>query len=85
MYSEPKDFQDNKIPTKRPTSPTLFNNIAFMAAFAARILVNQNPINKNEQSPTPSQPINKTIKLLDVTKIIIKNVKRERYPINLGK
>lgn len=66
-------------------SPTLLTNKAFNAALTAGIRVFQKLINKKEHNPTPSQPKNKRAKLSAVTKISIKNVKRERYDKNRGK
>lgn len=43
----------------------------------------QKLISKNEHKPTPSQPKNNCKKLLEVTSIIIKNVNKEMYDINL--
>jgi len=45
--------------------------------------VNQKLINKYEHKPTPSQPKNNWKKLLLVTKISIKNVKKDNQHINL--
>jgi len=39
----------------------------------------------NEQIPTPSQPINKKIKLSEQTSKFIKNVKRDKKLRKLGK
>jgi hypothetical protein len=47
-----------------------------MADLFACKRVNQKFINKNEQKPTPSQPINICKKLSAVTKIIIKKVNK---------
>jgi len=43
--------------------------MAFIAAFLAAKRVDQNPINKYEHNPIPSQPITRTKKLLANTKI----------------
>jgi len=58
-------------------SPTRFNTIAFKAAFVADILVCQKLINKKEQIPIPSQPINNTIKLSLATKTNMKKVNKD--------
>ena len=49
----------------------------------ACIRVFQKLISKNEHKPTPSQPKNSCKKLLDVTSIIIKNVNKDMYAMNL--
>jgi hypothetical protein len=45
-------------PNKNPMSPILLTNRALRAALFAAILKNQKLINRYEQIPTPSQPIN---------------------------
>ena len=55
-------------------SPTLLTNNAFMADLLAWILVYQKLINKYEQIPTPSQPMNICTILSAVTKNSIKKV-----------
>ena len=59
-------------------SPTRFTSIALIAAFPAWIRVYQNPINKNEAKPIPSQPRNIRMKLSAVTSNTIKPVNKER-------
>ena len=44
----------------------------------ACILVFQKLISKKEHKPTPSQPKNSVTKLEEVTRIIIKKVKRDK-------
>jgi hypothetical protein len=46
------------MPINNIKSPTLFTNIAFIAALFAKILKYQKLINKYEDNPTPSHPIN---------------------------
>ena len=57
---------------------------AFIAAAFAESFLNQKPIKKYEQSPTPSHPKNNCKKLSDVTKVNIAKVKSDKYAINLG-
>jgi len=60
------------------TSPTLFITIAWIADLLASIRVNQKLINKYEQRPTPSHPINNCKKLSAVTNINMLNVNKDR-------
>jgi len=71
------------IAKRKKTSAILFISIAFTAAFIAKTLVYQKLINKNEQTPTPSQPIKSCKKLSAVTKTNIKNVNKDKKPKNL--
>ena len=73
-----------KIPIAKPKSPTLFTIKAFIAALFADSFLNQNPINKYEHSPTPSQPKNNCKKLSDTTNANIAKVNKDKYDINLG-
>jgi len=66
------------MPKIKKTSAILFINIAFKAALIAKTLVYQKLINKNEHKPTPSQPKKSCIKFEEVTKTIIKKVKRDK-------
>ena len=52
---------------------------AFFAASPADFFLNQNPISRNEQSPTPSQPTNITTKLAPRTSTSMNEAKRFRY------
>ena len=54
-----KFMKMRNIPRRKPKSPIRFTIKAFLPALAFSISSNQNPISKYEQSPTPSQPINK--------------------------
>ena len=47
-----------KIPNAKPKSPTLLTTKALIAAAFAVSFLNQKPIKKYEQRPTPSQPKN---------------------------
>ena len=67
-----------KMPIAKPKSPTLFTINAFIAALFADSFLYQNPINKYEQSPTPSQPKNNCKKLSDTTSTSIEKVKSDR-------
>ncbi len=81
-----RNTQKHKIiPNVKATSAILFTNKAFNADRVALIRENQNPIKRNEQTPTPSHPRKRTSKLSAVTKSNIKKVKRDKYDINLGK
>jgi len=60
-------------------SPSLFVITANKDALLACIRVAQKFINKYEQIPTPSQPINNCSKLSESTKKIIKNVNKDKY------
>src|SRR5690606_10266516 len=46
---------------RNPKSPIRFITKAFLAALAYDEFLNQKPINRYEQSPTPSQPMNMTM------------------------
>ena len=54
--SEPTWTQIRTMPIRNAASPTRVTMKAFFAASAADFRSNQCPINKYEQSPTPSQP-----------------------------
>jgi hypothetical protein len=60
------------ITTIKKKSPTLFINMALAPLLTEGVLVPQNVINKKEQTPTPSQPINIVIKFEELTKITMK-------------
>ena len=47
-----------KIPNRKPKSPIRFMIKAFLAALLLAWSLNQNPMSKYEDRPTPSQPIN---------------------------
>ena len=61
-----------------PKSPTLFTINALIAALFADSFLYQKPINKYQQSPTPSHPKNNCKKLSDTTRTSIEKVKSER-------
>lgn len=73
------------IPKTMNISPILFTITAFIADFIACNLVRQKLIKINEHIPTPSQPINKKIKLSELTNKFIKKVKRDKKLKKLGK
>ena len=52
---------------------------AFLPASAALFFLNQKPMSRYEQSPTPSQPTNISGRLPPRTSSSMKNVKRFRY------
>lgn len=64
-------------------SPILLINMALAPLLTDGVLVPQNVINKNEQIPTPSHPINMVIKFDELTRITIKNENKYRKEINL--
>ena len=66
-----KNIKEKKISSEETTN-------AFIAAALAVSLLNQKPIKKYEQSPTPSQPKNSCRKLSAVTKVNIANVKSDK-------
>ena len=63
---------------KEPKSPIRFITKAFLAAALYSSFENQNPISKNEQSPTPSHPANNNGKLFANTRMIIENKNKLR-------
>lgn len=70
------------IPISKVVSLIRFIIIAFIPALFACIRVSQKFIRRYEHIPTPSHPINNSRILFLVTNNIIKNVNKERYPIN---
>jgi len=62
----------------KPTSPTLFTSIAFIADLLAWIRVCQKLISKKEAKPIPSHPKNITIKLSPDTRKSIKPVNNDK-------
>ena len=54
-----------------------------MAAEFAESFLNQKPIKKYEQRPTPSQPKKSCKKLSEVTNINIAKVNKDKYAMNL--
>jgi hypothetical protein len=65
-------------PAIKKQSPIRFTATAFRAAERASALESQKPIRRYEQSPTPSQPRKKRIRLSAVIRTSIKKVKRDR-------
>ena len=61
----------------------LFIKKAFIAATLAESFLNQKPIKKYEQRPTPSHPKKSCKKLSEVTNISIAKVNKDKYAINL--
>jgi len=74
----PKITTINAIAINNAKSPILFTSIAFIAALFANILVYQKLINKYEDNPTPSHPINICTKFSAVTNNNIKNVNNDK-------
>ena len=56
-----------------------FTMNAFLPASDALFFLNQNPISRYEQRPTPSQPTNMSGRLPPSTSSSMKNVNRFRY------
>jgi hypothetical protein len=67
----------------RAASPNLFIIIALSEDLFASLLVNQKLINRYDDKPTPSQPINIWTTLPLVTSNIIKKVNRFKKDMNL--
>ena len=80
--TEPVVLKIKKIAIANAVSPIRLTITALIAALLACILVNLKLISKYEQRPTPSQPVNSWIKLLLVTKTIIKKVNKDKYAKN---
>ena len=66
------------MPTSMARSATLFITKASFAATFALGLLYQKPMSSQEQSPTPSQPINSPIKLSLDTRTFIQKTKSPR-------
>ena len=66
------------IPSRKQKSPIRFTTNALRPAVAYASFLNQNPIRRNEHSPTPSQPMNITGRLAPSTRISIDPVNRFR-------
>ena len=54
----PKAWKTRIMPRISPASPMRLTMNAFLPASDALFFLNQNPISRYEQSPTPSQPTN---------------------------
>ena len=67
------------MPRMKPKSPMRLTMNAFLPASAADGFVNQKPISRYEQSPTPSQPMNITGKLAPSTSTSMNAANRFRY------
>ena len=66
------------MPTSMARSATLFiTNASFAATFALGLLY-QKPMSSQEQSPTPSQPINSPMKLSLDTRTFMQKTKSPR-------
>src|SRR5689334_14883887 len=75
----PKRENSSSIPSTKPQSPMRFTMNAFLPASDADFLTNQKPINRYEQSPTPSQPTNITRKFAPSTSTSMKAANRFKY------
>ncbi len=62
-----------------PKSPMRLTTNAFLPASAADCFLNQKPISRYEQSPTPSQPTNMTGKVDPSTSTSMNAAKRFKY------
>jgi hypothetical protein len=67
-----------KPPTTKPKSPMRLTMKAFMPAMAFSVSVNQKPIKRYEQSPTPSQPMNIMNRLAPMTSVSMAQTNRLR-------
>src|SRR4029079_15834835 len=77
--SVPNVANNASMPSMNPKSPMRLTMNAFLPASAADCFVNQNPISRYEQRPTPSQPMNITGKLAPSTSTSMNAAKRFRY------
>ena len=68
--------QMKTIPMRKAESPIRVVTKAFLAASAAALRSNQNPISRYEHRPTPSQPTYSSRKLLARTSTSMKNTNR---------
>src|SRR5580765_7133864 len=75
----PKILNSQNIPSTNPKSPIRLTTNAFLPASAAEGLVNQNPISRYEQRPTPSQPMNMTGKFAPSTSTSMNAANRFKY------
>jgi hypothetical protein len=78
ISTDPKCILKANIPINKKTSPNLLIIKALNATLLTNTQIYQKLIKKYETNPTPSQPKNINRRLLDVTKRIIKNVKRDK-------
>ncbi len=67
------------MPRISPTSPMRLTMKAFFPASDALFFLNQNPMSRYEQRPTPSHPTNSRGRLPPRTSSSMKNVNRFRY------
>src|SRR5678816_920471 len=77
--SVPNCVNSHSMPRMNPKSPIRLTTNAFLPASEADCLVNQNPINRYEQRPTPSQPMNITGKFEPSTSTSMNDANRFRY------
>src|SRR5687767_3704895 len=77
--SVPNAQKSESIPRMKPRSPTRLTMKAFLPASDADCFVNQKPMSRYEQRPTPSQPTNITGKLAPSTSTSMKEANRLRY------
>src|SRR5439155_1624238 len=77
--SVPKWTKASSTPRMKPKSPMRLTMNAFLPASEAVFFSYQNPINRYEHSPTPSQPTNITRKLAPSTRTSMNDANRLRY------
>src|SRR5271169_6306937 len=75
---EPISAKIEKMPSAKPKSPTRLTTKALIAAAFADGRSYQNPINRYEHTPTPSQPKKSCTRFDAVTSMSIEKVKSER-------
>ena len=71
--------RSGSIPRMNPKSPMRLTTKAFLPASAADFFVNQKPMSRYEQRPTPSQPTNITGKFAPSTSTSMNAANRFRY------
>src|SRR4029077_2358212 len=77
--SVPKVTNSSSMPRMKPKSPMRLTTNAFLPASAADCFLNQKPISRYEQRPTPSQPTNITGKVEPSTSTSMNAAKRFKY------
>jgi hypothetical protein len=75
----PNNPNNANIPSRNAKSPTRLTMNAFLPASPADFLVNQKPMSRYEQRPTPSQPMNITGKFAPSTSTSMNAANRFRY------
>jgi hypothetical protein len=75
----PKVTKISSIPRMKPKSPMRLTMNAFLPASEADCFLNQKPMSRYEQRPTPSQPTNITGKFAPSTSTSMNEANRFRY------